>query len=852
MRRLNLNRLLCALAVVAATRAAAAPAEDAGGPTFDFAAISARRFPAGSGAAILPAEWKSGYCHIHNSTVPTLDPRRAEVPRAVRWETDGDELVIVKDASLREICGSDEVAAGVSGGYSHVVRLPDASGGVYRVSMFYRLRHDLGTDAWLLATPVAAKDPVAAGVSAPGDSDVRLQSYPLTENWGDFYTYERDIRVPAGCDALSLVVRIDGVGELRFRDFRVSRVSYANSVTLKAVPADYFDGTFAFPAGQCGLPVWLWRKNDASARFEPGSFTFVLTLPKGYSFVDTTMGDPEKVTRRDLPDGGAEWRIPGTSAYSGCHLAAEFRGWFPLNALVRAAPDAPRGKMRFHAECGGVRVSDVSETEVFTVPAPSAPMPKRYCNGFYVGGEYAAFRTEAGREGFAEMFTSAGANWVVQMRPDAATLAAWRRRGVRYVTPESSALASNGFRVGAAKGRPAEERYVPRPGAETDYLALATCPLAVVEESGYFREDTLPRLKAYLEGTDGFWANWEPFMFRGRGCFCAKCRAAFAAFVGVADEAMAADWPAELAFGRRWHEAGVRFRSAVHAKLVKVLDRHVRAFTGGERSLGFIPGISWTEMASSWRRTRDAEEVAAIDYAGSLKWVDPWGPYPWWDASTPYVPTGFGDLGYFLAAKDVREQVDRDYGKDAPGLMAFPHGVQLNTCLTQPESIALALDSFFFNRWESAIAYAFPKGYDARYWRAFAEATARAAKYEDVVWDGVRCDARVTLVRDAAAPYPPNARTVYARYLPEARDVPLLQHAAYAKGGRLVVAVFNFAERDAASFRLSFAAKGDMTLDGRPVPAEALRAGVPLAVPAMRCRVFEFEKPGQEQKGSAK
>ena len=90
--------------------------------------------------------------------------------------------------------------------------------------------------------------------------------------------------------------------------------------------------------------------------------------------------------------------------------------------------------------------------------------------------------------------------------------------------------------------------------------------------------------------------------------------------------------------------------------------------------------------------------------------------------------------------------------------MSFPHGVQCKTCFTQPESISLSLLSFFFNRWESSIVYAFPKGCDARFWQTFADATTVAAKCEDIVWDGRRCDDEVSLTKDPASLYPPRRK----------------------------------------------------------------------------------------------
>ena len=78
--------------------------------------------------------------------------------------------------------------------------------------------------------------------------------------------------------------------------------------------------------------------------------------------------------------------------------------------------------------------------------------------------------------------------------------------------------------------------------------------------------------------------------------------------------------------------------------------------TGGDGSVGFIPGIAWCEMSSAWRPNNLASEVQAIDYAGDLRWINPWGPYPRWNAGVPYVNCEWDQLVYWCAAKDVREE----------------------------------------------------------------------------------------------------------------------------------------------------------------------------------------------------
>ena len=814
-----------------------------GGLTFDFAAISAQRFPMKHEASVPFDAWKGSYCYMHNGDIAQDDPRRKAVRNEVVFTKDGEEAHILKKSSLVDVCRSADIAKNVSGGFVQDVKLPDLDGGVYRLSFRYRMRHDVGTFGGVLFTPKLAKASQAAELNRSGGAAPQLQVFSLDDLWSEWGQYSREVVVPAGCDAVNIVLRIDGVGEMRFRDVSFERHRFDNPITLKAFPADWLDGTFAFSAGQCALPMWMWRKNLHDEKYDASRFTFVLSLPKGYEYVDSAMVAAGGAVRTVRPNGGSVWRLPAHPSYGGCWVSTEYNGWSALSALVRAAPDASAGEMEMYAEYDGRRVTDMARTKVFTMPTISAKIPKRYSNGFYPGGRYLDFTTAAGREGFADMFTAAGANWVVSMLPDAETLAAWRRKGVRRVTPESYFVA-NGFRVGQPGGRPQEDRYVALPGETHAELKNASCPIAVYGESQYFKTNTVPLLKRFLDGCDGLWANWEPYMFNGRGCMCARCRAAFAKHVGVTDAEMAKDWPQELAFGGKWYRQIRRFRSLEHAKVVKTIDRYVRKFTGGENSLGFIPGIAWCEMSSAWRPKNLAPEVQAIDYAGSLKWIDPWGPYPWWDASCPYKPGIDSYLNYFVAAKDVREQVDRDYGKSAPKLMSLPLGVQCTTCITQPEGIGLALDSFFFNRWEASIPYTFPKGCDARWWKAFADATTRAATYEDYVIDGRLCTDEASLALDAAKPFPPPMEKVCVPYLDNARNVSMLQHVAYELNGSRIVAVFNFAERDTAYFTLRMAGlpSGRYRLEGQICTASQLEKGVALAVAASRCRVFEIKR----------
>ncbi len=820
-----------------------------GGFTFDFGAISNARFGGVSSVGNLAEGldgWKSGYGYLHNAKVPASDPRRREIKKGIEWRREGSELVVGKSAKLVDICGNAKMAECVSGGWSRTVALPDVSGGVYRLSFKYRMRHDVGEFGGVLFTPRLAKSVVGtANAKEPG-----MTVYHLPNLWSEDGMWSKDIRVPPMCDRIEIIMRIDGIGELRFSDFALTRREADTPVTVQFAPAAYLDGTFAFSSGQCGMMCVQWQRND-DAVYAAGTFEHELTLPKGYALVEAVMAETNDVAATALADGSVRYRMKA-NLYAGGVPPAEFSGWSPLSMLVRADAGAPRGTATFATFCKGRQVSNVAKVEVFTMPEIKAPQPKRFGLGFYPGGPSCAFRTRAAQEGFADLFTAAGSTWVTHMRANRDVYAMWRAKGIRCITPEWY-LCANGFRVGDGKGRPEDQKYVTQATGNIDY-ARATCPIAVYEEKSYFRDVFLPQMRKFLDGADGLWANWEPYYFGGRGCFCDNCCRAFAEWMKVPYAEVRKGWPQNLKWGERYGREILKFRSWQHGRLVKTINRHVVEATGGERSVGFIPGISWCEMSSGWRPNNLAAEVQAIDYAGALRWIDPWGPYVWWRASSPYLEQPEDLLGYWCAAKDVRGQVNADYmPQSRPKLLAFPHGIQGEDALCQPEGITVALDAFFFNGWEAAVVYAFPRGYDARWWQAFADAAVRAARYEDAVLDGKRVDASVTLLPDAG--YPAPARNIKSTYLSWTKSVPYLQCAAYDHGGRRICAVMNFAHHATAGFTLKTAGLPSgryqvVSEDGVKWPREGVRrtfsaeelasVGVRLSVGAVRTKVFEI------------
>ena len=773
--------------------------------TFDFAAASGRMFQKGgaadAGANLLDGvKWSPG-SRLSTYAVAKDDSRRAALRKLVRHSCeDGVWRAETPEAAV-DVCGDEVLARCLVADWSAYVKLPDAKGGRYRFSFLYAMGHTLGTigQAYILYR----KDRKNVGQTSEGLHNIDA----------DNFQHVQEFVVPEGADEIVVILRVDGIGWLRFWNPVLMQAPPEKPVVLQLGAQGFFDGRFEISDGQPGLLSWLWKRGYG-ATWKQSDFGCELTVPKGFRLVGSSICDVEKAKGRALPDGSTAYRLP-------CAWwlmpKDKFSSWHRVGMMiVPEGKPGTRGRLTFKAvQKDGTVLSDVSETELVVSQRISAPMPKRFVGGIcpsgidWICGEkaealYATFLADTGTAGVL-MHTGA----------DERHIKALRDAGLRELLRGDAGLA-NGFCIGPAKGRPEGDKYVfLKPGHL--FAGRSACPISIYEESEFFRTVTVPWLKKRTEGLDGFWANWEPYYFAGQGCMCEKCRAAFAKYVGVSDAEMAKDWPKELARGGKWWNKIQRFRSIEHGKLVKTIAKHI----------DFIPGICWCEMSSAWRPRNLAAEVQAIDYAGSLKTICPWGPYVCWNTQTPYAPSEAPCLVTFCAAKDVRATVDADYPAGArPRIMAFPSGCSYGTdWVAQPEWIEIEQLSYFFNRWAASYPAGFPRGYDARYWRAFARANAMAATYEDFVYDGVRVDAAVT-IRPAPGEKPFARKRNVSTYLDWTREgVPVVQHVAYRLDRRAIVAVFNFSQT--ADVRVDVVVKGKVRSAG-------------VAVPACSCRVVEL------------
>jgi hypothetical protein len=700
----------------------------------------------------------------------------------------------------------------------------------HSVSLRYRLRVDKYPDdrkrEVILIWYFRGKDKNGNAVKIGGS---RYRIHDTSGGW-------REICFPrlvagSSVDAIDFEFGLNGcLGKLEYKDLCVSEYEDAAGATEGYIvepivrPMSFLDNSFALASGQPQLMYFTWRYADplekrGSGKYDAKKWSVSFRLPPGVKCLSYLKAIQRNFKNEKHEDGSSTVAFdvhPNAAPYD------NWNHWYLMGLIVSS--DLPSGSQPGDGEFtafydGRVASKPLKVKFSVTETVKAASVPRRYFNGAYIGADPSASRfadTDAAAS-LIKAWSEAGARSC--HGGDAGMLPLLRTNGICRVAAPYRYVA-DGYNVnpppGCGMNRPADQKFIPydtnHPPARLKYFDKASCPVAIYEEASYFRDAVLPMLKKYLSGYDCLETNWEPIAFFGRGCACNRCRAEFAKYAGCEESDVAKDWPACVQEGGRFEHRIERFRAIQHGKVVRTINKYVCEYTGNEKSHGLIPEIAWGELADAFQYHPRQGESDPREYAGSLRWINPWGPYVWWDAKTPYHYQKRLSLASYAAAKNIREFVDRVFPlPNRPKLLSFPSGWQGKTWIAVPEWIGLAMDSFFFNRWEGTSVYAFPAGYDARYWKAFAEATARAGRCEDAVLDGVRSDGLVETI--PVPEYAANCRETTG-FLPQITNVSTLQAPSYDwKEGR-VVGLLNFWEKGEAflTLKLKRLAPGSYTV----------------------------------------
>jgi len=548
----NLGMIFCA--IWALGTAAAGPDLDArGGVTYDFTAISARRFqpeqtaaadnllsngefllPNDAGDRSDPYRWRDSYYYIHNPDNRNIPSWRERMRALIRWEISGGVASIVKPLQLQELCGP--LVKDASAAWSKYVRLPALEGGTFRLSFQYQARHDTSGANYVLVTCRGEQELPDRSKEVSG-----LKTLPFADVWGDCGLFSQEIVAPAGTRYLDLVFRIDGAGELKLKNVALVPVPKPEKLTLRLSPQGFLDRVFTLSQNQPAVMTFVWKRNGTVSEARLEKPQLVLTLPKGVNFRYFPAADGVEV--KDLGEH-QEVRVRLGKYYAERPAIVNgFDFYLVLPALLTTslAPGSAAGSGSCHIEDQGEVVSNREMIHFEVIPPIKVQArAKKYLPGFYIGGLYMRF-DDANNAFMARFFEDAGVRWIIGS-PTGNMLDLWRKHQIEVITPELYYIA-NGFRIGDPKKRPESDKFKYLGANAHEDLDMATCPAAIYEKRPYFQESIRKYLADNLKGMDGLWSNWEPYMFSVKGCFCDHCCTNFAKFVNVPLEQMKKEWP---------------------------------------------------------------------------------------------------------------------------------------------------------------------------------------------------------------------------------------------------------------------------------------------------------------------
>lgn len=750
-----------------------------------------------SGAA---GAWR-GHAHVHaGGEAPGVAEFRRELADLAQRRLSPEEPASGRYGLLlqtpAQLLGRREPLPMVSNKISQTVVLaPSAAARKFR--LLYRARGRTyeapGYNGLSVFAIFAAPHPSGKGEVSTGES---LQfRHVLTRAWGEG---SADFVAPAGTERLTVTFALYGLGECHLDDLVLNQVERSGGVDVVLHPAEKLDKTYVLGEGLPGALAFVFHAEEEVKR---RTLDLCLQLPPGFRLVDTNQPVSAPVEVVAAADGGSLCRI-GLRHLSKAILK-DYYLRLGVNLLVQS--EHPAGETLYPASYWIEEESGPGVRKNFSfriMPAFQAERPRQFRSAAMMGQEFNFSVERGGLAAIADFYLRSGFNCVHGSPNGLGKLL--KQSGIeRYAAPY---YLSNGFRLGTgphpetAQFRMVDGRHFPR----------KTCPVEVYQRGEYFRGNIVPMLEKLLvsgDEADHIMSNWEPYYLDSKGCFCERCRDEFIrCHPDLAAEEVRRVWPAEVikTYGEVWE----KFRSWQHGRLVVTLEQTINELgrQAGKDS-HFIPEISWNSMMEHGNSY--CRQYNVRDYFNELPWIDPWGPYIYHSYRKPYQYYPADHLTVWVAAARMQEFAAKigEPGKGAR-LLALPHGVQGNDWVTEPESMAMDVLSFFLQKWGGAFIYYFPRGYDYRYWRALAVANTLIARHEELVYQGTEVTATVSL--EGVTPLPEHL--FYASHwaegegfigrAPGLHQQGAVQVKAFRAGERTLVAVGNFWKKGEHFFRL--------------------------------------------------
>ena len=589
---------------------------------------------------------------------------------------------------------------------------------------------------------------------------------------------------------------LQNIGEIELQTGTLAPAVQTDGFDASLFPMGVLDNQCHIPQGQLGFVSFFPINQSPRKAVHP---RMRVTIPPPFRYVAPAPYLPAKdFSDQPNPDGSHTYTF-GFREYRWGDLAAkDYAGSFPL--LFALTTDAAPSDRLYPVtyQCFDDGYEGPVHTCHLRVIAPlHGERPRLFQSGIYdsrtmmlPASVFPRFVKEYAGNGFNICFTFHSEQYVAD---------AFHQHGIPLLG--SSSFIANGYACPLPpEKRPAYTHFIGVDGKPvTDFhgrLHQLICPMAVINRTPFYQETILGEAKQRLKTSDYLMSNWEPGHAQtSGGCFCANCKQAFIAYSKLSAAEVEAAWPANIV--GKYRTEWMNFKSHQHALYLETYERDLDAIARsyGKKGSGFMPMITRDIMLDTAFNLNDVNAFAVRFYADRIKWINPWGPYlahHWRDLKRDLPGSRIRMLTMARSAARFLKLTVKDPAK-RPKLLAFPCGVCVNM-LVAPEQLAMDTLSVYVGGWQGSTPYYFPVGYDARYWRALAEANTAIARTERYVMEGTALPAPAV---ELLTPFP---RPLYAELNTPDRPISSLQVAPFARDGGLCLAVGNFWEYGEAFF----------------------------------------------------
>lgn len=688
----------------------------------------------------------------------------------------------------------------MSNGFAYNMRVPDITPG-QNYDLSFKIRGAIASGVPGVNAFVALASFYDSKGQQVGVDNSLNKHFSLGKSWSEHHIL---IRIPNDASQIRIMLKLYGCGEAFVDDVQLRLVKMDSAVTPLLTPIACLDNTFYLSTGEPGIALIACRDNSGAKLRKPYIY---LKLPKEIELLGTRE-DLLIESREDLHENGRDYVIYKTLIlhFQDCVKPNAFTTWSALSFLIRtnaASGNFFQGAYRFVDD--GID-SDWCSFDIKVIESLGRiPRPKRFKTAAMFARE-ANFTTSEAVNAFADFYANTGFN-AVHGAFTAQVRTALKKTGIeRYAQPF---YLCNGYRIGkndkteSVMFKMADGTYYSNPDK-------AICPVEVYQRGEYYRNQVETMIREYLvknDICDNIMSNWEPYMFNFKGCFCDRCKDEFIKHSGLPKTEVDAVWPKDVIV--KYREKWIAFRSWQHGKLMETLNQSCEKIgkESGKKSL-FIPEIAWSQLTEKGN-SEECPQYNPIDYLDKLPVIESWGPYIFFDFSKPYIyNTGVhlithegGKANQRFVAEHVKDKAKQ------PKLIAFPHGLQCDTWVTEPEALAFEILCYFVNGWEGAFTYYMPRGYDARWWNAVKLANRDIATYEDFVFDGERLR---NVKIESLTPLPVSNLPEYwseggnfLEKLPGLKTAKIIQSESFLLNGKRLVAIGDFWQKGEAFVKMS-------------------------------------------------